>query len=83
MLPPACEWAAAQERRILATGQPLSGAQLADARLVGVAEPHHVRLLYIISAVAARLAKAGIDAIPLTQKNARRAQLVGCDPRFR
>ena len=37
----------------------------------------------IISAVAARLAKAGIDAIPLTQKNAWRAQLLGCDPRFR
>ena len=47
LLPLACEWAAAQERRILAGGEPLSSAQLADSRLVGVAEPHRVRLLYV------------------------------------
>ncbi len=47
LLPLACEWAAAQERRILAGGEPLSSTQLADARLVGVAEPHRVRLLYV------------------------------------
>jgi hypothetical protein len=47
LLPLACEWAVAQEHRILAGGEPLSSSQLADARLVGVAEPHRVRLLYV------------------------------------
>jgi hypothetical protein len=43
----ACQWAAAQEQRICSHGQALSDAQLADARLVGVAEPERVRLLYV------------------------------------
>jgi len=47
LLPLACEWAAAQEQRILATGEPLSDKMLADARLVGVAAPERVRLLYV------------------------------------
>jgi hypothetical protein len=47
LLPLACEWAAAQELCILSGGQPLSSPQLADARLVGVAELHRVRLLYV------------------------------------
>src|SRR5260370_36438151 len=47
LLPLACQWAAAQEQRICSHGQALSDAQLADARLVGVAEPERVRLLYV------------------------------------
>ena len=43
----ACEWAAAQEQRILATGEALSDAMLGDARLVGVAIPERIRLLYV------------------------------------
>ena len=45
MLPVGCAWIARQERRILAEGVPLSPAQLADARALGVAEPERVRLL--------------------------------------
>jgi hypothetical protein len=47
LLPLACEWAAAQEERILATGDALSDTMLADAGLVGVAAPERVRLLYV------------------------------------
>ena len=47
LLPLACEWAAAQEQRILATGEALSDTMLGDARLVGVADPERVRLLYV------------------------------------
>src|SRR5205085_12456753 len=45
LLPLACQWAAAQEERILTNGEPLSAAQLEDARLVGVSHPERVRLL--------------------------------------
>ncbi len=45
MLPAACAWIAGQERRILATGVPLTPAQLADARALGVAHPERVRVL--------------------------------------
>ena len=47
LLPLACEWAAAQEQRILATGEALSDTMLADVRRVGVAAPKRVRLLYV------------------------------------
>ncbi len=47
LLPFACQWAAAQEQRILAQGEPLSDSELADARRVGVAAPERVRLLYV------------------------------------
>src|SRR5947207_14626526 len=47
LLPLACESAAAQEQRILATGEALSDAMLSDARLAGVAIPEKVRLLYV------------------------------------
>jgi hypothetical protein len=47
LLPLACDWAAAQEQRILATGEELSDTMLTDARLVGVAAPERVRLLYV------------------------------------
>ncbi len=45
MLPLGCRWIASQERRILAEGQPLDPAQLADARALGIVEPERVRLL--------------------------------------
>ncbi len=47
LLPLACKWAAAQEQRILATGEALSDAMLSDACLVGVAHPERVRLLCV------------------------------------
>jgi len=47
LLPLACQWAVKQEERILANGEPLSTAQLADARLVGVSHPERVRLLHV------------------------------------
>ena len=47
LLPLACQWAAAQEQRILAQGEPLSNLELADARRIGVAAPERVRLLYV------------------------------------
>jgi hypothetical protein len=47
LLPFACDWAATQEQRILATGEPLPDKMLADARLVGVAAPERVHLLYV------------------------------------
>ena len=47
LLPLACQWAAAQERRILAQGERLSNLELADARRIGVATPERVRLLYV------------------------------------
>src|SRR5260370_41850959 len=47
LLPRACQWAAAQEKRILSEGPPLSDSQIADARLVGVAYPARVRLLHV------------------------------------
>jgi hypothetical protein len=47
LLPLACEWAAAQEQRILTIGEPLSAGALVDARRVGVGAPERVRLLYV------------------------------------
>ena len=47
LLPLACEWAAAQERCILETGEALSNTMLVNARLVGVAAPERVFLLYV------------------------------------
>ena len=47
LLPLACQWAAAQEQRILAQGERWSNLELADARRIGVAAPERVRLLYV------------------------------------
>ena len=47
LLPLACQWAAAQEQRILVQGEPLSDLELADARRAGVAAPERIRLLYV------------------------------------
>jgi hypothetical protein len=47
LLPLVCQWAAAHEQDICSRGQALSDAQVADAGLVGVAEPERVRLLYV------------------------------------
>ena len=45
VLPNVTKWIAAQERRILAEGVPLSEQELADARLIGVIQPKRIRLL--------------------------------------
>ncbi|WP_020470044.1 hypothetical protein [Zavarzinella formosa] len=45
LLPLACAWASEQELAILRTGVPLTEAEMADARRVGVARPERVRLL--------------------------------------
>jgi hypothetical protein len=47
LLPLAAAWAAEQERVILQSGVPLTEAQLADARHVGVLSPERVRLLRV------------------------------------
>ena len=47
LLPLACDWASEQEQRILAAGEPLTAAQLKDARLIGVAHPERVRVLHV------------------------------------
>ena len=47
LLPVAAEWAAAEEKRILGQGIPLSGAQANDARTLGVRAPERVRLLKV------------------------------------
>ena len=47
LLPLACHWTAAQEERILANGEALTAAQLADARLIPILQPERVRLLYV------------------------------------
>ena len=46
-LPLASAWVLEQERFILKNGVPLTAAQLADAKLVGVAQPARVRLFRI------------------------------------
>jgi hypothetical protein len=43
----AASWVHSQERFILKRGVPLTADQLSDARLVGVANPEHVRLLRV------------------------------------
>ena len=47
LLPLACEWAAAQEQRILAGGEPLTPEQSIAARTIGVAHPERVRTLHV------------------------------------
>jgi hypothetical protein len=47
LLPPAIEWAAEQQERILRDGVPLSLRELADALRVGVKDPERVRLLQV------------------------------------
>ena len=47
LLPLACAWAEEQERIILRDGLPLTPAQAADARRIGVADPNRVRLLNV------------------------------------
>jgi hypothetical protein len=49
LLPLACAWAEEQERVILRDGVPLSLAQIADARSIGVAQAERVRLLKVRS----------------------------------
>jgi hypothetical protein len=47
LLPLACIWAEEQEQMILRNGAPLTSAQIADARKIGVARPEKVRLLKV------------------------------------
>jgi hypothetical protein len=47
LLPLAAAWAAEQERIILQTGIPLTEAEIADARRIGVAQAVRVRLLQV------------------------------------
>src|SRR6516225_872960 len=47
LLPLAYAWAAEQEQLILEEGVPLTEAQLADARMIGVLQPERVRLLRV------------------------------------
>ena len=47
LLPVAAQWAAEQERRVLCEGLPLTKAELADARAIGVRNPERVRLLCV------------------------------------
>jgi len=66
LLPLACEWAAAQEQRILATGEALSDTMLGDARVVGVAIPEKVRLLYVPEIPSPMIRRY---ALPLWKRN--------------
>lgn len=47
LLPLAAAWAREQERVICVQGRPLSAAQMADARQIGVAQPERVRILAV------------------------------------
>jgi hypothetical protein len=47
LLPLAIAWAQAQRDRILAEGVPLESARMEDAQMIGVKEPHKVRLLSV------------------------------------
>ena len=47
LLPLACEWAAAQEQRLLAAGEPLTSEQSFDAQQLGAAHPERVRTLHV------------------------------------
>ena len=47
LAPLAIQWAKRQERYILEHGAPLTAAQVADARVVGVNEPARVRVLVV------------------------------------
>lgn len=47
LLPLAVEWAASQEKYILAHGQPLTKQGIDDAKQMGVSFPHQIRLLQV------------------------------------
>lgn len=47
LLPLVVTWVESQEARILAEGVPLTEAQLADARAMGVIHPERVRVLHV------------------------------------
>lgn len=47
LLPLAAEWVAEEEARALREGVPLSAAELADAKTIGVREPERIRLLRV------------------------------------
>src|SRR6476619_3917479 len=47
LLPLAAQWAMTQQQRVLCEGIPLSKAELADAKAIGVRDPERVRLLRV------------------------------------
>jgi hypothetical protein len=47
ILPIACSWVRRQEALILRSGTPLTAAQMADARKIGVEYPEKVRLKFV------------------------------------
>jgi len=49
LLPKAVEWADRQQREILATGIPLTPAEIVMAREVGVAQPDKIRVKVVVS----------------------------------
>jgi hypothetical protein len=65
LLPLAASWAAKQEERMLRAGAPLSEAELADAKVIGVREPQRIRLLKLdcVPAPAHPMLKAAAAAI--------------------
>ena len=68
ILPSARAWITRHERRILELGIPLSAAQIADAKAVGVIEPERVRLL-TVPVVPMPLASLARFARPLVGTN--------------
>ena len=48
-LPLVCYWAKGQEKWISRAGLPLSAAQLADARQIGITQPSRVRILEVVA----------------------------------
>lgn len=72
LLPVACAWVRAQERRILAEGIPLSADSLADAAALGVWHPETVRVL--------RIARVPLPSNRLTQAVARLTGSLSTEP---
>jgi hypothetical protein len=67
VLPLAAEWASEQERQILLEGEPLSGSELADAKVVGVRHAERVRVLPVeaIPSPSHPILKAACEQIEL------------------
>jgi len=73
ILPIAAQWAAEQERQALCQGVPLSEAEMADAKAIGVSSPGRVRLL--------RAAIIPVPAHPLLRAAAASMNFLGAAPR--
>jgi hypothetical protein len=73
LLPIAEQWAADQERRVLCEGVPLTKAELADAKAIGVRNPERVRLL--------RVETIPVPASPMLRAAAASIHFLGAAPR--